>query len=73
MCVRDSVYVFLVLYCSPVEVERDGKKREILHDHNDMFILHLSEGHTHTHTCTTHQGRRKRSSRPGSCWTKISC
>ena len=28
---------------SPVEVEREGKKREILHDHNDMFILHLSE------------------------------
>ena len=27
---------------SPMEVERDGKKREILHDHSDMFILHLS-------------------------------
>ena len=35
-----------------MEVERDGKKREILHDHNDMYILHLSEFvvHTHTHT-----------------------
>jgi hypothetical protein len=26
---------------SPVVVERDGKKMEILHDHSDMYILHL--------------------------------
>ena len=26
---------------SPIEIERGGKKREILHDHNDMYILHF--------------------------------
>ena len=26
---------------SPIEIERGGRKREILHDHNDMYILHL--------------------------------
>lgn len=33
-----------ILICggtSPVTVVRDGKEREILHDHNDVFILHL--------------------------------
>ena len=26
---------------SPIEVTRDGQKKEILHDHNDVYILHL--------------------------------
>ena len=26
---------------SPIEIERGGRKREILHDHNDMYILHF--------------------------------
>ncbi|KAL5474818.1 hypothetical protein EMCRGX_G026835 [Ephydatia muelleri] len=26
---------------SPIEHMRDGKKQQILHDHNDMYILHL--------------------------------
>ena len=33
-----------ILICggtSPAIVEKDGKKREILHDHNDVYILHL--------------------------------
>ena len=33
-----------VLICggtSPVVVNKDGVKREILHDHNDMYILSL--------------------------------
>jgi len=26
---------------SPIEVEREGTRKQILHDHNDMYILHL--------------------------------
>ena len=32
---------------SPIEVTRGGKQKEILHDHNDVYILHLGE-----YTCT---------------------
>ena len=35
-----------ILICggtSPHTVIRDGKEREILHDHNDVYILHLSK------------------------------
>ena len=39
----------MFLLDSPKEVERDGKKVEILFDHSDMYILNLSE-YTHTHT-----------------------
>ena len=33
-------HLYTVLY-SPIEIERGGRKREILHDHNDMYILHF--------------------------------
>ena len=26
---------------SPILIEREGKTKEVLHDHNDMYILHL--------------------------------
>ena len=44
---RKSVTGFFSLHTrsntmySPIEIERGGRKREILHDHNDMYILHL--------------------------------
>ena len=38
-----SVYTHARTLYSPIEIERGGRKREILHDHNDMYILHLSK------------------------------
>ena len=38
---EDSTVEYFSLLPSPIEVVRKGRKREILHDHNDMYILHL--------------------------------
>ena len=38
-----SLYTHARTLYSPIEIERGGRKREILHDHNDMYILHLSK------------------------------
>ena len=39
---------------SPIEVTRGGKQKEILHDHNDVYILHLGEYtmYMYMHACT---------------------
>ena len=36
-----NTHTFVHCVYSPIEIERGGRKREILHDHNDMYILHL--------------------------------
>lgn len=40
-CAKVGSQILICGGTSPIPVIRDGREREILHDHNDVFILHL--------------------------------
>ena len=42
-CAKVGAEILICGGTSPTTVVRNGKEREILHDHNDVYILHLGE------------------------------